>query len=708
VAFKDGDAMLLEASRDKPSLKTGQLTFNKGYSTTYEFNFRQWYQLNLETKVKRQIRRCEQACAITTSSAGYTERDPQRQGQDCRVGRKDDENMTPLEKWRFLSPCNGDGDPVFFDNLLDDKQLAGQDLFSAAKEMQGVTFYHSDCQQMRTFRFDTSKSVLEDCLSFGRNFKDPAVQRSLGVDKIAAIRAWTNGVLCYAVNTLLRTPDRNINSVKPGLYYLRLLFEALHALPEKYIFDARKGQKDEGRRLFRAEYGVRPNFDDRVTVGSDLQFFQPVSFTTNAKVMQRFKNAKMPRTVYIIDGGVGYNIRKFSSYAGEDEILMECVLVLRVTKVEKFDAKHWAVQSGENQEGLHVVECTLRPGVELLSGSPVRELEKIGCADDYGQGTKIPAQEKSDPKPIKAKPLPKPISKNNKSVTKPAKPKPNPSAKPTPKKPNAANDTVSDEDAASESMQDEDGSNDEFAASADGGESRENTDYSDSDDVPLQKKKIQSSDSNQNKGVQKKSVAKPAKPKPKAKPKPSGKPKPKPKPNTANYAESDEDASLQSIQDDESSDDGYGATGGNKKSVSKPAKPKPKAKPKPSGKPKPKPKPNTANYAESDEDASLQSIQDDESSDDGYGATGGNKKSVSKPAKPKPKAKPKPGGKPKPKPKPKHNAANYSESDEDASSQSIQDEESSDDALESGSDDAYDPKTSWTNYAHPDLFRFGF
>ena len=61
----------------------------------------------------------------------------------------------------------------------------------------------------------------------------------------------------------------------------------------------------------------------------------------------------------------------------EKEVLLEPVCNFEVLEAEKFDAGHRMVQMGEIKAGLHRVVGRVRPGVELLSGSPVKEGEKV-------------------------------------------------------------------------------------------------------------------------------------------------------------------------------------------------------------------------------------------------------------------------------------------------------------------------------------------
>jgi hypothetical protein len=89
----------------------------------------------------------------------------------------------------------------------------------------------------------------------------------------------------------------------------------------------------------------------------------------------------------LIDG-VGYKLDTFSKYAGEAEVLVECVSIKEVVRSMKFDSKAAAVSGdlsglvskltlmGEVPVGLHYVVARSRPGVALLTGSPAKAREK--------------------------------------------------------------------------------------------------------------------------------------------------------------------------------------------------------------------------------------------------------------------------------------------------------------------------------------------
>jgi hypothetical protein len=70
----------------------------------------------------------------------------------------------------------------------------------------------------------------------------------------------------------------------------------------------------------------------------------------------------------------------------EKEVLLEPVCNFEVVEAEKFDAGHRMVQMGEIKAGLHRVVGRVRPGVELLSGSPVKADEKVSYRDSSRGG----------------------------------------------------------------------------------------------------------------------------------------------------------------------------------------------------------------------------------------------------------------------------------------------------------------------------------
>ena len=92
--------------------------------------------------------------------------------------------------------------------------------------------------------------------------------------------------------------------------------------------------------FFRADMGVRSTWDRKVKEGRLLEFFTPLSFSTDPEVSKDFFTATGDRTFTVIKMGIGYNIQQFSAYPYENEIIAEGVTRVRIDKCEKFDKDH--------------------------------------------------------------------------------------------------------------------------------------------------------------------------------------------------------------------------------------------------------------------------------------------------------------------------------------------------------------------------------
>ena len=248
-------------------------------------------------------------------------------------------------------------------------------LMDSARCMEGVEFWHGTRKRNEVFRFEQIEAALRVCIELTEapnlNPKLLGVKTELGTEKLAALFAWTSTPLCYASCSVLRAPHRTRESIKPALPFARLLFAALHALPERFIF--KRGT------LYRAESGVMDMWDDKMKVGGIFSFFTPTSFSQDAAVVSNFKG-EGPRTVFEVHDASGWIMDDFNLYE-EKEVLLEPVCNFEVLEAEKFDAGHRMVQMGEIKAGLHRVVGRVRPGVELLSGSPVKEDEKFSYRD---------------------------------------------------------------------------------------------------------------------------------------------------------------------------------------------------------------------------------------------------------------------------------------------------------------------------------------
>ena len=264
-----------------------------------------------------------------------------------------------------------DPDPFFFELLLQEEPLVT--LLEAARAMHGVEFLHGGTGKTQRFDFEVIKQTLDVCLEWAQDHGPEDARSALGVQQLAAVRAWTATPMCYVLTSVLRSPGRTRESVQPVLPFARLLFTALHRLPEQYIFKPSEGA--EGT-LYRAERGVMPTWDAKMR-GPDatFSFYVLTSFSRDPAVLTNFKG-EGTRTVFIIHGAAGWKLKAFSPY-DEDEVLLEPVCHFQVLNADKFDENHREVKMGEVKVGLHRAEGRLRPGTELLADppSPVKALE---------------------------------------------------------------------------------------------------------------------------------------------------------------------------------------------------------------------------------------------------------------------------------------------------------------------------------------------
>ena len=74
-----------------------------------------------------------------------------------------------------------------------------------------------------------------------------------------------------------------------------------------------------------------------VKEGRLLDYFTPLSFSTDPEVAKEFFGSKGLRTLIMIEKGFGYNLQPLSAHPKEAEVLTESVTRVRIKKVEKFD-----------------------------------------------------------------------------------------------------------------------------------------------------------------------------------------------------------------------------------------------------------------------------------------------------------------------------------------------------------------------------------
>jgi hypothetical protein len=180
--------------------------------------------------------------------------------------------------------------------------------------------------------------------------------KEMGVEGMAALRAWTCTPMCYVLNSVMRTPGRSRKSLDPVLAYAKLLFKSLHALPARFIFVGT---------LYRSETGVMDTWQDkkeRLHKKDEVlhNFYVPLSFSKNKEIAASFKEDAVEnqdaRTSFTLNGAAGYYLKEFSKYE-EEEVLVEPVCCCIVEKMEIPQDQY----PGERLQGLHTMDLRVRP-----------------------------------------------------------------------------------------------------------------------------------------------------------------------------------------------------------------------------------------------------------------------------------------------------------------------------------------------------------
>jgi hypothetical protein len=144
--------------------------------------------------------------------------------------KKDDKNCEKekeKEKAGAMSAGVGErNDPLFFEHLLNDIPLVTLEL--AATKMDKVEFFDGTKQSKTTFDFRQVRECLRECVVWakgraqGQELYDANValqsamgSKEMGVEGMAALRAWTCTPMCYVLNSVMRTPGRSRKSLDP-------------------------------------------------------------------------------------------------------------------------------------------------------------------------------------------------------------------------------------------------------------------------------------------------------------------------------------------------------------------------------------------------------------------------------------------------------------------------------------------------------------
>jgi hypothetical protein len=128
---------------------------------------------------------------------------------------------------------------------------------------------------------------------------------------------WEPECLFSVLNDALRIKDRKI--LKPWYLYMKLFFVALDRLPTK-----------TGQTLFR---GVKLDMSDKYEVGKTIVWWGCSSCTVSEHVLESgFLGKTGKRTKFIIDCNSGKDIRDYSYFRYEDEILILPATEFKVIK----------------------------------------------------------------------------------------------------------------------------------------------------------------------------------------------------------------------------------------------------------------------------------------------------------------------------------------------------------------------------------------
>jgi hypothetical protein len=266
-------------------------------------------------------------------------------------------------------------EPSFFEHLLNDTELVTLD--EAAKKMDKVEYFHGVHQEQRTFDYEQVRKCLRECVAWAKSksktirqelydarvaVEEAMGNKVLGVEGLAAIRFWTCSPICYACNSVMRSPHRSKKSVKPVLAYAKLLFKSLHALPARFLFVGTLHRSETG--VIDTWHDKKERLDKKEAVRHN--FYVPTSFSIRKESAALFKehavDSQGDRTDFALHGAAGYYLKEFSKFPFEEEVLVEPVCRCTVLSMEIPQEQY----PGENLRGLHTMELRVRPGVRLL------------------------------------------------------------------------------------------------------------------------------------------------------------------------------------------------------------------------------------------------------------------------------------------------------------------------------------------------------
>ena len=138
----------------------------------------------------------------------------------------------------------------------------------------------------------------------------------LSRDEIAAINLFTQDALYRQLNEALRSETRS--SVKAYWGYIRLLQHSLFKLPKSDAGTIFRGVKEPNPAI------TLPEIEAAAASGEAIIWWGFSSTSTNLKAVNKFLGTGQ-RVIFTVDGGSSArDVRRYSDYVAEDELLMPC------------------------------------------------------------------------------------------------------------------------------------------------------------------------------------------------------------------------------------------------------------------------------------------------------------------------------------------------------------------------------------------------
>ena len=155
----------------------------------------------------------------------------------------------------------------------------------------------------------------------------------LNRDEIAAIHLYTQEVMYRPLNRALWSQQRG--QVRPYWGYIRLLQQALFKVPKSEAGSIFRGIKDPYEPITEADMLAvateRSKAHPNGGSGKPIIWWGFSSCSTNQQPVMNFLGKEGVRVLYTIEGGSSArNVRKYSAFEGEDEVLMPFGAVFKV------------------------------------------------------------------------------------------------------------------------------------------------------------------------------------------------------------------------------------------------------------------------------------------------------------------------------------------------------------------------------------------